>query len=312
MSFTIRSYQTGDFDQVIALWNKCLTRDNISPSTFQIKVLADTNFDPKGCFVAVDKNKIIGFMLGLIRKFPLEGVGMQEKLGWITAFFVHPEYRRQNVAQELLNHVEIYFRKNKREEIQVSPYVPNYFFPGVDVDAYADALEFLKANGYEEKEQVVGMGNELQDMIVPERVFEKIEELKKEEIYIKDFKKKYTHSLINFLQRVFPGDWVKTIIEKINAGTEDEIIIATRKEEVLGYCQFEGPHFGPFGVSEKLRGKGIGSILFWAVVKKMKEHEHHFIWLAWTEGDAARFYREKGDLHQTREHVIMSKKLSIL
>ncbi|MDI3548655.1 MAG: hypothetical protein PWR10_2307 [Halanaerobiales bacterium] len=309
MKVEIRKYQVGDFEQVINLWNKCLVRDYISPARFQLKVLADSNFDPEGCLVAENREKIIGFMLGIIRKLPLEDIGLQEDLGWITVFFVDPEYRRQGIGQRLLEGVLDYFKENKRRSIYVSNYVPNYFFPGVDVDAYQAAFKFLQANGFKDKSRVIGMGNELQDMVVPERVNQKIKELEAGGIYIKEFAKKYTYSLLNFLRREFPGDWAGTIVDKIKAGNEDEIIIAVRDEEVLGYCQFEGPHFGPFGVSEKVRGKGIGSLLFWKVVEKMKENGHHFIWLAWTGGDAARFYREKGNLYQTREHSIMVKEL---
>lgn len=309
MSVVIREYQVEDFTAVIKLWNKCLSRDYISPATFQLKVLADNNFTPEGCLVAESEEQIVGFMLGIIRKIPLESIGIQEELGWITVFFVDQEYRRQGIGQRLLDKLFIYFQKNERKKIYVSSYVPNYFFPGVDIDEYRAGFEFLQANGFKDNSRVIGMGNELQDMIVPERVHQQVEELAERGIYIQDFEKKYTYSLLNYLRREFPGDWAGSIVDKIKTGSEDEIIIALRNEEVLGYCQFEGSHFGPFGVSEKLRGEGIGSILFWKVVEKMKEKGYHFIWLAWTGGDAARFYREKGNLHQTREHSIMVREI---
>lgn len=305
----IRKYKVNDFDKVIDLWNKCLTRDPISKSSFQKKILADSNFDPNGCFIAEEENSIIGFMLGIIRKVPLENIGIQPENGWITVFFVDPDYRRQQIAQRLLDQVMYYFKENQRHKIYVSSYVPNYFFPGVDIGKYHEAYQFLQVNGFEVSSKVMGMGNELQDMVVPEKVNKKIEDLKDEGIIFQDFKKKYTYSLLNFLRGEFPGDWAPTIVDKIKNKTEDEIVIAIKDDEVLGYCQFEGAHFGPFGVSEKLRGKGIGSILFWKVVEKMKESGKHFIWLAWTGGDAARFYREKGNLHQTREHYIMTKEI---
>ncbi len=309
MTINIREYQVKDFDQVINLWNRCLTRDYISSSTFQQKVLADSNFDPQGCLVAEDAGKIIGFMLGIIRKVPLESIGLQEEMGWITAFFVSPEYRGQGIAQKMLAGVMEYFKTNQRTKIYVASYVPNYFFPGVDIECYHEAYEFLKHNGFEDKLRALGMGNELQDMVMPESSRDKLAELEDRGISIMDFDKKYTYSLLNFLRTEFPGDWAGTIVEKIKTGSEDEIVIAVKDDEVLGYCQFEGPHFGPFGVSHKLRSEGIGSLLFWKVVEKMKEHDHHFIWLAWTGGDAARFYREKGNLHQTRESAIMVKTL---
>lgn len=306
---TVRQYQVNDFEGVINLWNKCLSRDSISKDAFQEKVLADSNFEPEGCFIAEDEGELLGFMLGIVRKFPLENIGLQLEIGWITVFFVDPEFRRQKIGERLLEKVMDYFKGNQRSKIYVSSYVPNYFFPGVDVDKYQGAYQFLKVNGFIESSKVIGMGNELQDMIMPEKIEEKIEILHSKGIYIQDFEKKYTYSLLNFLRGEFPGDWAAAIVDKIKRETDDEIIIAVKNNEVLGYCQFEGSHFGPFGVSEKLRGEGIGSILFWKVVEKMKEAGKHFIWLAWTGGNAARFYREKANLHKTREHAIMMKEI---
>lgn len=309
MNISIREYQVNDFGTVIKLWNKCLQRDYISPAIFQKKILTDSNFDPQGCLVAEVNGMVVGFMLGIIRKVPLENIGLQEELGWITVFFVDPKYQRQGIGKQLLTEVLKYFQNNQRKKILVSCYVPNYFFPGVDIDQYQGGYLFLKSQGFEDSHQVVGMGNELQDMVMPVEARTKIAELNEQGIEIIDFQKKYTYSLLNFLRDEFPGDWAGTIVDKIKAGTEDEIVIAIKDNQVLGYCQFEGPHFGPFGVSKLLRGNGIGRLLFWAVVEKMKQAGHHFIWLSWTGGDAARFYEEKGNLHQTRKSMILLKNL---
>lgn len=309
MGELIRHYQLNDFDAVIDLWNQSLPRDCILPDIFQIKVLADSNFDPAGCLVAERDSQVVGFMLGIIRKVPLENIGLQEELGWITVFFVDQRYRRQGIGQQLLNGVLDYFKKNKRKQIYVASYVPNYFFPGVDVEKYEEAVRFLQKNGFEEKMRVLGMGNQLQDMVTPEKARKKLNQLQERGIEIKGFEKKYTYELLSFLRREFPGDWAGNIVEKIKAGTGDQIVIAVKDQQVLGYCQFEGSHFGPFGVSEKLRGEGVGSLLYWYVVEMMKKRGYHFIWLAWTGGAAARFYREKGNLAQTRDSSIMTKTL---
>ena len=311
----VREYRVGDFKGVVLLWNKMLKRDGISEREFMLKVLGDWNFSPKGCFVAEAEGNVVGFMLGIVRLNPLEGIGMQEELGWITSFFVDEEYQRQGIGSEMLGRVMEYFREMGRKTVNVSTYVPNYFMPGVDVDAYKNGHAFLLKHGFAKREggDVVGMANELQDMVVPKKVKQQVKDLKTEGIELKMFEEKYAFSLLNFLRREFAGDWASVIVEKMKKGTDKEIIVAVsprgegEEEEVLGYVQWNGAHFGPFGVSEELRGKGIGSILFWQVVEQMKKAGEHFIWLAWTGGDAARFYQEKGGLHQVRQHEIMVK-----
>ncbi|QDU32767.1 Acetyltransferase (GNAT) family protein [Poriferisphaera corsica] len=309
----VREYAVGDLEGVVSLWNQVLVRDGISERVFMEKVLADWNFDPAGCYVAVDQTSggVIGFMLGIVRLNPLEGIGMQEDLGWITSFFVDPVYERMGIGSRLLKEVMGYMQRMNRRLVNVSTYVPNYFIAGVDIDAYASGWAFLKKHGFEKREggDVVGMGNELQDMVIPEKVKEQVKELAAEGIELKMFEDKYAFSLLDFLRKEFAGDWASVIVDKIKKGTDDEIIVATKDEEVLGYVQWNGSHFGPFGVSEKLRGKGIGSILFWQVVEQMKKAGEHFIWLGWTGGAAARFYAEKGGLHEVRRHEVMVKEM---
>ena len=191
MNISIRKYQVNDFDKVIKLWNKCLQRDYISTDAFQKKILADSNFDPQGCLIAEVNEMVVGFMLGIIRKVPLENIGIQEDLGWITVFFVDPQYQRLGIGKRLLTEVIKYFQNNQRKKILVSCYVPNYFFPGVDIEQYEGGYVFLKSQGFEDSHQVVGMGNELQDMIRPAEARTKIAELKEQGIEIIDFQKKY-------------------------------------------------------------------------------------------------------------------------
>lgn len=305
----IRSYQTNDFDSVIRLWNQVLTRDPITDYRFQWKVLADPNFDPEGCAIAEKNGEIVGFCLGIRRKEPLERIGLQENLAWITAMAVKPSEQRQGVGTALLQHVEAYVAGSNLEWIFISPYVPNYFVPGVDVDAYASGHAFFLHHGYIQHSEVYGMGREILDLSTPESIHEQVANLKAEGIELMTLKPKYTYSLLNFLRKEFPGDWAPVIVDKIKlGGKNDEIVIAVRNDEVLGYAQYEGEHFGPFGVSAELRSKGVGVILFYRVIELMKAKGYHNVWLAWTGGDAKRFYEEKAGLHEARHHVILKKK----
>lgn len=307
----IRPYHVNDFPGVICLWNRVLTRDCISSDRFQSKVLADPNFDPEGCAIAEQDGEIIGFCLGILRKEPLERIGLQEKLAWITAMAVKPEEQRKGVGSALLRQVEKYFLTHQREWVYVSTYVPNYFFPGIDTDAYASGLAFFTKHGYVSHNEVFGMGREILDLQTPDSIREQMEQLATEGIQLMTLQPKYTYSLLNFLRTEFPGDWAPVIVDKIKqGGRNDEVVIAVRNDMVLGYAQYDGEHFGPFGVSAELRSKGVGAILFYQVIALMKEKGYHNVWLAWTGGDAKRFYEEKAGLRVLRKHVIVKKQFS--
>ena len=309
----IRPFQVKDFAGVISLWNQVLYRDQINVTRFQLKVLADPNFDPEGLAVAEENGEVVGFCLGILRKEPLERIGLQEKLAWITAMAVKPKLQRQGIGSSLLQQVEEYFTANNREWAYVATYVPNYFFPGVDVDAYASGLNFFTKHQYTTASEVFGMGREILDLTTPETIKEQVAQLEAEGIQLLTLEPRYTYSLLNFLRTEFPGDWAPVIVDKLKlGGKDDEIVIAVKDDEVLGYAQYEGEHFGPFGVSSKLRKKGVGAILFYRVIELMKAKGYHNVWLAWTGGDAKRFYEEKAGLKALRQHAIMKKQFSII
>jgi mycothiol synthase len=95
---------------------------------------------------------------------------------------------------------------------------------------------------------------------------------------------------------------------KVNSGTLDEILIALLNGKIIGYCQWEGEHFGPFGVSEKARNKRVGAKLFTEAVRRIRQAEGRTVWFNWADENAARFYGRHG-LKETRKFAILRKDL---
>ena len=56
-------------NEVISLWNKCLVHDVISKEIFENKALFDENFDKHLTVLALDNNKVVGFLMATKRKF---------------------------------------------------------------------------------------------------------------------------------------------------------------------------------------------------------------------------------------------------
>ncbi|MBI3961601.1 MAG: GNAT family N-acetyltransferase, partial [Deinococcus sp.] len=105
--------------------------------------------------------------------------------------------------------------------------------------------------------------------------------------------------------RNFSGDWYRHCREKLLRSFDlDEFLIVRKGNEVLGWCQYDGEHFGPFGVAESLRGRKLGSVLFDKTVQRMKAKGLRHIWVAWTGGGAKRFYEQRG-MTVNRRHALM-------
>ncbi|MFA6542553.1 MAG: GNAT family N-acetyltransferase [Bacteroidota bacterium] len=309
MNFQIRNYRAEDELAVVALWNRCLPKDEIFLNTFRRKIILDPNFDMQGCFVAVARKQVIGFILSIRRRYPYYDLGLEPGKGWITVFFVDPLWRRQSVATELLEHAERFLSGHAVTEVYISDYTPNYFIPGVDVDANAEAHEFLKARGYKKVQSVYGMGRSLVDFTIPAEMDEVTQKLNQAGFSVTVFRPAHTLKLLEFLRKNYPGDLFRVALDRLTEEPEcDEILVALKDDQVVGFSHFLNERFGPFGIDPEFTGRGLGPLLYYQTVLQMRKKGKHNLWLAWTTGKAKDFYH-KVDLKVHRRHVIMKKNL---
>lgn len=88
---SIREMMEEDLDAILALDRKIVGKERSVTYKNPIGTYLGGEFGLS--FVAVDNNKIVGFVMGQI-----EGPGK----GWIQAIAIDPEYRRQDIGAELV------------------------------------------------------------------------------------------------------------------------------------------------------------------------------------------------------------------
>ena len=81
--------------QVVELWNKCCIYDQITIDKFRQQALYDDNFNSDLCFIALDNEKVVGFIMATKRIFPYLERGLEPHRGWINVMFVDEDYRNQ-------------------------------------------------------------------------------------------------------------------------------------------------------------------------------------------------------------------------
>lgn len=308
---TLRGYKSSDEAQLLALWNIVLPYDPLDRRTFHRKVLLDPNFDPNWLLVVETGGKLIGFCLCLIRRVPMEKVGIEPERGWITAFGVHPEWRRKGIGTMLLGRATQLFRDANRTEIWVSPYTPNYFVPGVDERNYPEGLAFLQRQGFETVTHAISMDANIVLFDYTPYV-EQEQRLREQGIEVRNLQPQEIPDLLSFLKAHMPGDWVRhardllTDITK-GLGDYDQFIVAWHNGEIVGYCQFEGEHFGPYGVRNDMQGRGIGTILMAKCLQTMRRKGLHNAWVLWTSEETARKVYSRFGFKETRRFSLMRK-----
>lgn len=311
----VRGYRSADEEALLALWNEALLLDPVDRSSFHRKVLLDPNFHPDWLLLATDGGGPVGFCLCLIRRAPLEKTGMQPEAGWISALGVHPDRRRRGIGGALLEAALGLFRDAGRRTVSIAPYIPNYFVPGVDVAAYADGLAFLAARGFEELDRPMSMDTPLVTRDL--RPFlARAERLRAElGVEVRPMRPAEIPDLMALLQAHMPGDWVRHAREVLlditrGIGDHDQFTVAvTGDGELVGYCQFEGEHFGPFGVREGMQGRGIGTVLLATCLRTMQRRGIHSAFVLWTSDENARKVYGRFGFAESRRFAVLRRNL---
>lgn len=311
---TVRPYRGADEAALLALWNETLTHDRIDAARFRCQVLLDANFDPAGLLLAEAGGRLAGFLLSIARQTPLLGQGMEPELAWITAFGVGSEWQRQGIGRQLFAAALSRLASQGRQRVRISPYTPNYFTPGVDVAAYPAALAFLQGSGWQVISQPISMQVDLTGFQVPPEVAALEAELAQQGIVVRPAQAADLPALMPFIVQQFGWDWFRFaqeyLLQQFGPGS-DEIcfLVATRGQEIVGYCQQRRERFGPFGVDPALRGRGIGRLLLFRCLDAMLAKGFHCAWFLWTGRNAARVYQQAG-FRQVRQFAILERSIA--
>lgn len=308
----VRGYQPGDEAAVVALWNRCLPVDTISNDLFVARVLLDVNFDAEGFLVAERDGRIVGFLLAVTRGTPMQGLDNDPDDGWITVFFVDPDYRGQGIGRMLLDRGRAHIAGRGRRRVSVSPYAPNYFWPGVDTARYPAAVAFLTRHGFEVLYTPVAMDFNLVGYSIPADVLEMQRRREQEGYRFGALRDDQISAVLDFNTRYFSADWARAIREALLRGVpRARVLVASRGVAIAGFCLYGGydgvaERFGPFGVDPNLRRSGLGKVLLYRCLDQMRSQGLHNAWFLWTglEEPAGHLYTRVG-FHVSREFAVM-------
>lgn len=114
------------------------------------------------------------------------------------------------------------------------------------------------------------------------------------------FSYQYAIDLMEFARDEFGGGWKRNCILTMQNDRAEECILLVLDPEnrICGFCtrMIDGNpmRFGPIGTSEKVRNKGLGSILFdLAQLEMVKRGVYHLYFMS-TDEPGRRFYERHG------------------
>lgn len=199
---------------------------------------------------------------------------------------VDQQYRRQGLGSKMF--FEFIRRAKEREITQViyGPSVPEYWQPGVDI-RNTSLYFFLKKHGFKSHKAIFNLTVSLN--IIKNEPASKKEEYKYERVQPEDFDRTY-----NFVKEQFPNNtWAAEVKFSFNFNPPTTFIAKDTNNNIVGWAthsQFFPGSFGPTGVKESLRGKGIGTILFLWCLWDIKQNGVETCEIMWVGGNTVKFY----------------------
>ena len=100
-------------------------------------------------------------------------------------------------------------------------------------------------------------------------------------------------AILDFIEKNFNPGWVGEAEHALGQPTP-KCFIATEGGRVLGFACFDASalgFFGPIGVREECRGRGVGQALLLKTLNAMREYGYAYAVIGWV-GNAQPFYRK--------------------
>jgi GNAT superfamily N-acetyltransferase len=306
----IRPYRAGDEAGLLAIWTAAVWADPIDALTWRGRYLLDPNFAPETTPVAVDSRsgEVVGFVHGYVDRSPA-GPGSD---AWVVAFGVREDRRRESIGTALMAAFEAAVRAAGASRILYGPYIPSYLTPGIDVNAYADGVALLNANGAGEGGRPVSIKAHLTNYRPDAHAGVHEARLAGEGVAIRRAEPADILPLVAFLEAHFPHwkpDALGAMRDLFGGDPRGVTLhLALENGEIIGYAQTRAERFGPFGVNEAYRGRGVGGVLLSRALRAMRAQGFHSAWFLWTSDRTAKLYGQHG-FEEVRRFVMMTKTL---
>ena len=329
--YEIRPVEVDDLAALTKLLNQCLVydRESITEEYVRFRIFEDPNFDPALNLVALHPGgELVSFVSAtLVGKKDAAAAGITTALpvtskqvdvarateaaaggrrAWLKVLATSEDYRKRGVASSLLKKILETLRPLGVKEIRFSDRGNWHFWPGLDI-RYEDALELLEGFGFRREIVQVDFLYNLDEFFYPRRVLRRKEELATRGIVVRRASFTDQARIISWIRSGYERAWA---IETEFAFKKDipSVVIAEERAtgEILGFATFDGVargRFGPTGVGEANRKRGIGAVLLFEAFRSMKDEGIPRAVVHWT--DLLFFYSQVPGLCGIRQYWIL-------
>ncbi|MDZ7288563.1 MAG: GNAT family N-acetyltransferase [candidate division KSB1 bacterium] len=278
----LRQLADTDIPAVLALWNRTVRFDPMTPELFEEKVFDDPDFRAEWAVVAEDQNRLAGFIMGIARDFG------DDKVGFIKLIVVEPAMQRKGIGSQLLQKIELALWNAGVSHIRLIESHPNYLQPGLD-PRYTEAVIFFEHHGYKRFAETMNMEVDLSSRDFDTSAME--EQLRAKGIEIRRAIMGDREDLMRLLEQHWKA-WIPEV-DRTLLNYPISLHVAVYQNRIIAFSAHDGNNFntgwfGPMGTDPALQGKGIGGVLLLRCLQDIKAQGHRFAVIPWV--GPVRFY----------------------
>lgn len=213
---------------------------------------------------AFEGDRLIGVMTG----------GVKDEHGFTRVFAVASSHRRKGIGSALLEETERRLGELGASELVACYASPGYFMPGVD-PRYTAGICMLERCGFERTDVVVNMVAPIDGRADYVELADRSEEkLRAGGVCIRQAVADQRDAARAWMRQHFPGGW-ELEVDLTFEFAPIPLWLAWDGDKIVGFAMhgvemFEGG-FGPTGVDEAYRGKGIGGALLLRTMADMQQ-----------------------------------------
>jgi N-acetylglutamate synthase-like GNAT family acetyltransferase len=272
-----RILSTADLPRMTEICVRAMPNDFITESIMYEKTFGTRDFLPHLCLGHEDKEMgLTGFIHGTIFET------ITSKRGGIRLLAVDPNYQRRGIGSNLLRRVEANFQKLPEiKSIWVMGIPGNYLTPGVD-PLYMNSTCFMEAHGYKHVKTTQNLKCVV-DVVC--NIDDSIKALQQQGYQFRRALISDKKNVLHFISTHFKV----CLDEAMNAYKNNPITlhICLFNQEIVGFGIAEGNNvgmgsFGPFGVHEAHRKKGIATVFTKLCLEDLQYMGYKNCTLAWT------------------------------
>lgn len=276
---------------LLKLWNRCFDQPcRITEDMLRDRVFHDADLYREGSFLLSGPHGLSGFILTKVNSCGMPGY---EGCAWISSLAVEPGCQGKGWGGRLYGRAEEALKKAGIKKVILGGEANN-FFSGIP-QPEPRKIEFFRKQGFVLNEE------EHYDLMADVSAidFEKYGALAGEEgkFSYRPCKKTDRDALDAFFAKSFPDRWRYEVMGYVDGGGDPGNVIALMDGDgVAGFCKINisdsrdnetlygvnRGSLGPIGISEDVRGRGLGRSLLLASLKELKRRGARNVLIDWT------------------------------